>query len=74
MGQEESDQRKLVFEVPDQRRRDGRSHPGAMVQHCLPATGEEITGEVFEAHADEIFDEAGKPPPPRKAVLYLLMQ
>ena len=33
--------------------------PDAMVQHCLPAhRGEEITADVFEAHADEIFDEA----------------
>ncbi|MDD3214739.1 MAG: ornithine carbamoyltransferase, partial [Eubacteriales bacterium] len=31
----------------------------AMVQHCLPAhRGEEITNEVMEAHADEIFEEA----------------
>ena len=33
--------------------------PDCMVQHCLPAhRGEEITEEVFEAHANEIFDEA----------------
>ena len=33
--------------------------PSCMVQHCLPAhRGEEITAEVFEAHAGEIFDEA----------------
>ena len=35
------------------------TNEGCMVQHCLPAhRGEEITAEVFEAHADEIFDEA----------------
>ena len=35
------------------------AHEGCMVQHCLPAhRGEEITAEVFEAHADEIFEEA----------------
>ena len=33
--------------------------PDCMVLHCLPAhRGEEITAEVFEAHANEIFDEA----------------
>jgi hypothetical protein len=33
--------------------------PDAMVQHCLPAhRGEEITADVLEAHADEIFEEA----------------
>ena len=33
--------------------------PDAMVQHCLPAhRGEEITEEILEAHANEIFDEA----------------
>ncbi|MEG1849433.1 MAG: ornithine carbamoyltransferase, partial [Oscillospiraceae bacterium] len=31
--------------------------PDVMVQHCLPAhRGEEITADVFEAHASEIFD------------------
>ena len=51
------------------------AHPEAMVQHCLPAhRGEEITAEVFEAHADEIFDEAENRLHAQKAVLYLLMQ
>lgn len=50
------------------------AHPGAMVQHCLPAhRGEEITAEVFEAHADEIFEEAENRLHAQKAVMYLLM-
>lgn len=41
-----------------------------MVQHCLPAhRGEEITAEVFEAHADEIFEEAENRLHAQKAVL-----
>ncbi len=48
--------------------------PGAMVQHCLPAhRGEEISAEVFEAHADEIFNEAENRLHVQKAVLCLLM-
>jgi ornithine carbamoyltransferase len=48
--------------------------PGAMVQHCLPAhRGEEITAEVFEGHATEIFDEAENRLHAQKAVMYLLM-
>jgi ornithine carbamoyltransferase len=48
--------------------------PGCMVQHCLPAhRGQEITGELLEAHADEIFDEAENRLHTQKAVLYLLM-
>ena len=50
------------------------ANPDAMVQHCLPAhRGEEITAEVFEAHAGEIFDEAENRLHAQKAVLYLLM-
>ncbi|MGI6498546.1 MAG: ornithine carbamoyltransferase [Oscillospiraceae bacterium] len=49
--------------------------PGAMVQHCLPAhRGEEITAEVFEAHADEIFEEAENRLHVQKAVMHLLMR
>ncbi|MFT9077086.1 ornithine carbamoyltransferase [Ethanoligenens sp.] len=48
--------------------------PDAMVQHCLPAhRGEEITAEVFEAHADEIFEEAENRLHAQKAVMVLLM-
>lgn len=77
MGQEgESSQRKLVFEgyqINDAVM--AAAHPGAMVQHCLPAhRGEEITAAVFESHADEIFDEAENRLHAQKAVLYLLMK
>ena len=47
---------------------------GAIVQHCLPAhRGEEITAEVFEAHANEIFDEAENRLHTQKAVLVKLL-
>ena len=50
------------------------TNPGCMVQHCLPAhRGEEITAEVFEAHAQEIFDEAENRLHAQKAVMCLLM-
>lgn len=46
-----------------------------MVQHCLPAhRGEEITESVFEAHADEIFDEAENRLHAQKAVMVKLME
>ena len=46
------------------------AHSDAMVLHCLPAhREEEITAEVFEAHADEIFDEAENRLHAQKAVL-----
>lgn len=50
------------------------TNEGCMVQHCLPAhRGEEITAEVFEAHADEIFDEAENRLHAQKAILVKLM-
>ena len=50
------------------------TNPGCMVQHCLPAhRGEEITADVFEEHAEEIFDEAENRLHAQKAVMYLLM-
>lgn len=46
-----------------------------MVLHCLPAhRGEEITAEVFENHADEIFNEAENRLHAQKAVLVTLMK
>ncbi len=49
--------------------------PDAMVMHCLPAhREEEITGKVFEEHANEIFDEAENRLHAQKAVLVKLMK
>ena len=46
------------------------AHSDAMVLHCLPAhRGEEITDEIIEAHANEIFDEAENRLHAQKAVL-----
>ena len=51
------------------------AHPDAMVLHCLPAhREEEITAEVFEAHANEIFEEAENRLHAQKAVLVKLMK
>ena len=48
--------------------------PDAMVQHRLPAhRGEEITEEILEAHANEIFDEAENRLHAQKAVLVKLL-
>lgn len=48
---------------------------GAMVLHCLPAyRGQEITDELFEAHADEIFEEAENRLHAQKAVMVTLMK
>jgi len=45
-----------------------------MVQHCLPAhREEEITTEIFEAHASEIFDEAENRLHAQKAILVKLL-
>lgn len=48
--------------------------PDAMVLHCLPAhRGEEITEEIFEAHAAEIFEEAENRLHAQKAVMVKVM-
>jgi ornithine carbamoyltransferase len=51
------------------------SKPDVMIMHCLPAhRGEEITDEVFEAHANEIFDEAENRLHAQKAVMVKLLK
>ena len=77
MGQEEeAEKRRMAFEgyqVNDDIM--SLAAPGCMIQHCLPAhKGEEITGTVFEAHANEIFDEAENRLHAQKAIMYLLMK
>ena len=76
MGQEaEAEERKKIFKGY-QINSDvmAVAHADAMVMHCLPAhRGEEITDEVLEAHADEIFDEAENRLHAQKAVLVKCM-
>ncbi len=76
MGQEqEREERKRIFskyqvnaKVMKLARKD------AIVLHCLPAhREEEITEEVFEAHSDEIFQEAENRLHAQKAVLVKLL-
>ncbi len=50
-----------------------RANPGAIVQHCLPAyRGKEITEDVLESHADEIFQQAENRLHAQKAILLAL--
>lgn len=77
MGDEgEAEQRKQAFasyQVNDALM--ALAKPDAMVLHCLPAhRGEEITAEVLEAHASEIFEEAENRLHAQKAVLVKLMK
>ena len=76
MGQEaEAEERKKIFKNY-QINSDvmAIAHPDAMVMHCLPAhRGEEITEDVLEAHANEIFDEAENRLHAQKAVLVKCM-
>ena len=72
MGQEaEAEERKKIFkgyQINNEVMAVAKSD--AMVLHCLPAhREEEITSEVFEAHADEIFDQAENRLHAQKAVL-----
>ena len=78
MGQEgeAADRRKVfegIYQINDEVMAAAKRD--AMVQHCLPAhREEEITAKVFEAHADEIFDEAENRLHAQKAVMVKLMK
>ena len=76
MGQEaEAEERKKIFknyQINSNVMSVAKSD--AMVMHCLPAhRGEEITEDVLEAHANEIFDEAENRLHAQKAVLVKCM-
>ena len=77
MGQEgEAEERKKIFksyQINDSVMAVAK--PDAMVLHCLPAhREEEITAKVFEAHANEIFDEAENRLHAQKAVMVKCMK
>ncbi|MBP1591550.1 MAG: ornithine carbamoyltransferase [Oscillospiraceae bacterium] len=76
MGQEdEAEKRKIAFagyQINDEIM--AAANEKAMVLHCLPAhREEEITEKVFEAHAEEIFEEAENRLHAQKAVMVKLM-
>lgn len=76
MGQEgEAEKRKNAFagyQISDELM--AQANADAMVLHCLPAhREEEITEKVFEAHANEIFEEAENRLHAQKAVMVKLM-
>lgn len=76
MGQEsEAEARKQIFKGYQINKEVMQvANDKAMVLHCLPAhREEEITAEVFEAHANEIFDEAENRLHAQKAVLVKCM-
>jgi len=76
MGQEEETAKRLEIFAPYQINSElmNLANEGAIVQHCLPAhKGEEITEEVFNLHANEIYDEAENRLHAQKAVMALLM-
>ena len=76
MGQEEERQTRIEalknYQVNSDLMKLARAD--VIVQHCLPAKrGEEITSEVFEAHAKVIFDEAENRLHIQKAIMAILM-
>lgn len=76
MGQEEEKKQREAAFAGYQVNKElmAAAKPDAMVLHCLPAYREqEITDEVFEQHANEIFDEAENRLHAQKAVLVKLL-
>ena len=76
MGQEEESRERAEVFPPYQLNREllQLAKPDAIVLHDLPAhKGEEITEEVFEAHADTIFSQAENRLHAQKAVLSWLL-
>lgn len=76
MGQEkEKEERLLAFkDYQVNNRLMSVASSEAIVLHCLPAyRGQEITEQIFEKHAEEIFDEAENRLHAQKAVLVQLM-
>ena len=77
MGQEkEAEERKKTFSSFQVNEKTmAVAKRDAIVLHCLPAhRGEEITAEIFEAHGNEIFEEAENRLHAQKAVLVTLMK
>lgn len=77
MGQEgEKQKREKAFEGYQVNKKNlAVAKPDVMCLHCLPAhRGEEITEEVFEEHAKEIFDEAENRLHAQKAVMVKLLK
>lgn len=76
MGREEERQRRIQafegYQINEAVVKAAR--PGALVLHCLPAyRGQEITEEVLEAHATDIFDQAENRLHVQKAIVSFLV-
>lgn len=77
MGHEEEHKRRLEkfegYQINDKIMAVAKKD--CIIQHCLPAhKGEEISAQVFEDHADEIFEEAENRLHIQKAVIFKLIK
>lgn len=77
MGQEEEANARIKafagFQINNELMASAKAN--AIVLHCLPAhRGQEITADILETHADEIFDESENRLHAQKAVLVKLMK